>query len=394
MISIDLETSCNGQAEYRTWRDGFKIDSLACSWRTETGEIQSWFSDDPKQVDKMIRRLAETQKPLVVHNLSFEMAAFMKLYPELEFNWYADTMRLAQLDDNAAGTDWRDHVFKTADDILDELLEEEDTWKPGLSLEACASRYLPAEYHNHKAKAYKWLEDNHGIKTKHGSHLHLLPYDVLKEYNEADTEITLRLAEELIETFKLQGYDWQQDWVLYTTRCRLMKSAYLRGLKIDRVKLREHIYAVSAEIESIKDEFFAKTVDAREEWARKHPGKRKTKPVKPEDFNIGSTTQLAQLFIKGLGIVGGRTTKTGQTKIDSGELTKEKAAIDYPSFASKHLHLWGPLGDILYRRKKRLLVLQQMLGVLLGSEETGRLYCDVRVSGTATGRVAGGTGIN
>lgn len=390
MIAIDFETSCNGKAEFRFWRQGFQIDSIACSWRDQ-GELKSWFSNKPKEVDAMIRRLAELNSPLVVHNLGFEMGVLMKLYPDLKFNWSADTMRLAQLLDN--GGSWRDFVFKTADDLMDELLDDEKaSTRSGLSLEAVASRFLPKDRQNHKAIAYKWLEDNHQIKSNHGSHLHLLPYEQLKEYNIADTEVTLLLYEELTEQLKLLDFDWSQDWTLYTTRCRLMQGAYIRGLKIDRDRLRKHIYKVDQELKAILDEFMDKTKEAREEWARKYPGKIKSRPTTPDSFNIGSNQQLARLFIECLGIVGGRTTAKGQKKVEGELLTPDQAARDYPSFASKHLHLWGPLGEILYRRRKKLLVLQQMLGVLLGSEESGRLHPEVRVSGTKTNRVSGGRG--
>jgi hypothetical protein len=396
VISIDIETSCNGLAEYRYWRPGFKIDSIACSWRTEAG-IQSWFSNNPTEIDRMIRRLAELQSPLLVHNLSFEYGVFSKLYPDLKFNWAADSMRMAQLDDNAGGNKFEKFEVKTADDIMDELLDEQDVVKGpkkvGMGLEACASRYLPQINQNHKSVAHKWLEENHGIKTNHGSHLHLLPYEQLKQYNIADTETTLLLYEQLSEILTMKGFDWSQDWILYTNRVKLMCGAYMRGLKIDREALKTEIYRVDAEIKEITNDFFNATVDSRLEWAKKHPGKIKSRPTKAESFNIGSNTQLKQLFIDCLGVVGGRTTKTGLDKVESGELTTQQAALKYPSFASKHLSTWGPLGEILYKRRKLLLVLQQMLGVYLGSHETGRLHCEIRASGTSSNRVAGGKGV-
>ncbi len=393
MISLDIETSCNGKAEYRYWRPGFKIDSVAISWRTEAG-IQSWFSNTPQGIDGMIRRLAETGKPLLVHNLSFELGVFSKLYPGLKFNWQGDTMRLAQLDDNAGGLHWEETVLQTADDIMDALLDDGDApRRSGLGLEACASRYLPQINQNHKSVAHTWLEENHGIKTRHGGHLHLLPYEQLKQYNIADTETTLLLYEALAEILTLKEFDWAPDWVLYVNRVQLMASAYIRGLKIDREALKAEIYKVDKEVKEVMSEFFNATVEARLKWANKYPGKIKSRPVLAESFNIGSNLQLKQLFVDVLGVVGGRATKTGLAKIDTKQLTAQEAAVQYPSFASKHLPLWGPLGEILYKRRKLLLTLQQMLGVYLGSAETGRLHPEVRASGTQTNRVAGGKGI-
>ncbi len=396
MIAVDIETSCNGQAEFRYWRKGFRIDSIACSWRTEAG-IQSWFSNTPEGIDGMLKRLSELQLPLVVHNLAFEYGVFSKLKPELSFNWAADTMRLAQLDDNSGGNKFERFEIKTADDLMDELLADEDAVKApkkaGLGLEACASRYLTQEHQNHKSVAHTWLEENHGIKSGHGSHLHLLPYEQLKQYNIADTETTLLLYEQLTEILTLKGCDWSKDWALYTTRVRLMQGAYIRGLKIDREDLKVEIYKVDAEVKEVLREFLDATVDARRDWATKFPGKIKSRPTSPDLFNIGSNQQLARLFINCLGVVGGRTTKTGMDKVEKKELTPAEAAIKYPSFASKHLETWGPLGAILYKRRKLLLVLQQMLGVFLGSGEDERLHPEIRASGTSTNRVAGGKGI-
>ncbi len=392
MYAVDIETSCQGKAEFRYYRRGFKIDSIALSWRDETGTLRSWFTTEASAIDSMIRRLAETKKPLVVHNLAFEMGVFMVLYPDLTFNWAGDTMRLAQLRDN--GGDWRD-TFKTADDIMDEMLGEGDdkpVWKQktGLSLEAVAGRFLPEANHAHKKEAHDWLETNHGVKSKHGQHLHLLPHDILRQYNIADTDTTLLLYEVLTQELKSLKFDWSQDWVLYTTRCRLMQQAYIDGLKIDREALRDAIYKTDAEVKAIVDEFYKATSHSREEWATANPGKIKSRPVQAVQFNVGSGTQLKQLFVGVLGLSSGKCTKTGQAKVDAKQLSAAEAATQYPSFASKYLKLWGPLGEILYKRRKRLLVLQQMLACYMGSDEDGRLHAEVRVSGTRTNRVSGG----
>lgn len=394
MIAIDIETSCNGSAEFRYWRPGFKIDSMAMSWRDETGAMKSWFSNKSDEVRRVIHQLASSGKPICVHNLSFELGVFSKLYPDLKFNWAADTMRLAQLDDNAGGLHWEETVLVTADDLMDQLLDDGNApRRSGLGLEACASRYLPSEHQNHKSAAHSWLEENHNIKSRHGEHLHLLPYEQLKQYNIADTETTLALYETLTENLALKGFDWSSDWALYHNRVRLMSGAYIRGLKIDRDALTKEIHRVHNEIQGVLSEFLNATVDSRADWARKFPGKIKSRPTTPEAFNIGSNTQLKQLFIEVLGVVGGRSTKTGLGKVESKEITPEQAALQYPSFASKHLSTWGPLGEVLYKRRKLLLVLQQMLGTHFGSAETGRLHPEIRASGTSSNRVAGGKGI-
>ena len=388
ILSLDIETSCAGKAEFRFYRPGFKIDSIALSWRTETGDIKSWFSATPSEIDEILRRISVQQRPIVVHNLAFEMGVFMKLYPDLQFNWAADTMRMAQMIDN--GGDWIDYQIKTDDDILDEFLEGKSDYRTGLSLEAVASRFLGKEHHAHKAVAHEWLEVNYGVTTKHGSHLHLLPLEILRDYNIADTEITLRLYEELRSHLDQLGVDTDTDWQLYTTRCRLMQGAYIRGLKIDRERLREEIYAVEREIRSIDAEFQEKAAEPLAIWAQQAKPKRKKDTLTPGSFNVGSNAQLKHLFAGIMSLNAGKYTAKGAELVENKELTPQQAAQAYPSFASKHLSLWGPLGEVLYKRRKRLLVLQQMLGVYHMSDEGGRASPEVRVSGTRTNRVSGG----
>lgn len=387
MLAVDIETSCDDGADYRFWRKGFKIDSIAASWLDNNGVTQSWYADEPKKIDAFIRRIAEQRKPLVVHNLAFELGVFMKLYPDLEFNWAADTMRLVQLAD--AGGDWRDEAFKTADDIMDELLDgiKQST---GLSLEACASRFLGKEHQQHKDVAHSWLKEHHGIKSRFGQHLHLLPKEILRAYNIADTEVTLHLYYAMLKFHQDRGIDWSMDWLLYTTRCKLMQSAYIAGIQIDRIALKQQIEATHKDIIEIERTFLQRTVNERTNWSAKTQTGPKAKRRQPDDFNVGSNTQLRALFLGELGIITGKITKTGEKKVDAKEMTHAEAAKVYPSFASKHIKLYGPLGELLYKRRKLLLVLQQMLATYVLSEENGRASPDVRVSGTSTNRVSGG----
>lgn len=383
IVSMDIETTCQGKSEFRFYRPGFQIQSIAASWRDQQGKMVSWFSAEPDKIEGFVRKLSETQKKLVTHNQAFEMGVFKKLYPDLKFNWHADTMRMAQLLDN--GGDWKDYAFKTDEDLVDEYLEgKTEEVKLGLSLEAIASRFLPREHHQHKDVAHAWLEEHKGIKTRHGSHLHLLPEDVLREYNIADTETTLLLYETLLQLHTERGIDSSADWQLYCSRCELMQGAYIRGIPIDREALKAAIYRVDEEIKGIMETFRQEASDLLTRWAAAGSNRNRN------NFNVGSNKQLRELFVTAGGLSSGKTTAKGAELVEAGQLTKEEAALQYPSFSSKHLKLWGPLGEILLKRRKRLLVLQQMLGVYAMSEETGRCHPEVRVSGTRTNRVSGG----
>lgn len=283
---------------------------------------------------------------------------------------------------------------------LGETTEEElgKNWAKsrGLSLEACAMRFLPESAHGHKKVAHSYLQEHHGIKKAHGQYLHLLPPDILEAYNIADTNITMALYQELTE--RLRGFDWRKDWQLYTLRIEHMNKAYNRGIKIDRERLYQYILDIESEIAAMESLFmdqFRSEIDAVRdmklleavEWAN-DPELKKDKAriarferlaTGAEDerwygFNIGSNLQLEMLFCGVLKMVPKFLTPKGK-----------------PSFKSTHLSQWGEGGKILLKRKKRMLVLQQAVNVYLSSEYDGRTHPQVRAAGTRTGRVAGGS---
>jgi hypothetical protein len=371
-IAVDIETvNGEGKADFRWWKPGFKILSLALSWRGL--EIESWFTADPAEIDRAVRRLAATRRPLIVHNLAFEMGVFETLYPDLEFNWHADTMRLAQLNDN--GGDWRDQVFNSLGD-----LDEEESPDLGLSLEAVASRVLQRDLHHHKNERDDYLRTI-GIRSKFGAHIHLLPGPILERYNIMDTSVTLELFETLAPL--LDGV-WQKDWQLYYNRAKLMCSSYRRGILIDTAQLQAYIYELDAKIDEIEQEFVKSNEEGIKKWAELTQN-----PV--DSFNCGSNKQLKELFCDVMGMTAGHITKSGEEKVKKKELTREEALKKYPSFQSKHLSDWGPAGKILEKRRKLLLVLSQALSTLVMAEKGGgRVHPEQKVAGTRTNRVAGG----
>jgi DNA polymerase I-like protein with 3'-5' exonuclease and polymerase domains len=373
IIAIDLETiNGDGKSDFRWWKPGFKIQSIALSWRDQ-GEIVSWFSCESAEIDAVIKRLHEKQHPLIVQNLSFEMGVLNTLYPQYPLNWHADTMRLAQLWDN--GGDWRDQKFNG-----DEL-DEENSPELGISLEAIASRILQKDFHKHKEQRDSYLRSV-GVRSNFGGHIHLLPPDILREYNIADTVVTLEIFDAL--TPKLSAI-WEKDWELYKTRVFHMNSAYRRGIVVDSNKLWGVIQIIDAEIDNIDADFREKYYIPLEKWA-------KTFNKDPKSFNISSTKQLSQLFIQVMGLTAQHTTKKGEELIKKKEITFGEACIKYPSLATKHLEDYGEAGKHLKLRKKRLLVLSQALSAYeMAKQGNGRAHPEIKASGTRTNRVSGGT---
>lgn len=371
-IALDIETRGPDMcSSFRWWQPGFNIQSLALSWRDGL-DIRSWFSAEPDKIEAAIHKLAATERPLIVHNLAFEKGVFETLYPDLKFNWYCDTMRLAQLHDN--GGDWRDQVF------LGDELDEEESPDLGLSLEAVASRVLQRDLHHHKDERDEYLRSL-GVRSKFGSYIHLLPSDVLERYNIADTSTTLEIYETLAPL--LDGI-WQKDWEFYSNRTRLMNSAYRRGTLIDIETLERYVYEINRNVDMIEAEFATFLSQSIDLWSKRFN-------TNPQDFNPGSGKQLKELFCGIMGMTGKHLTKKGEEKVRKKELTREEALKQYPSFQSKHLSDWGDGGLLLAKRRKRLLVLSQVLSTLhMARMGQGRCHPEQRVAGTRTNRVAGG----
>lgn len=405
IVSVDYETKDLRGASFESFRKDFQIFSLACTWRDpKTQEILNWFSTSPYSIRHKLAELARTQTPVVAHNAPFEMAVTARCHPDLNINWYADTMRLCQTRD-AGGDEFSEPILTFEQTVALELGEmtEADVKKSwaktrGLSLEACSARFLPDDRHNHKQEAHQYLLDNFKIKNHHGRYLDKLPYDILSRYNLGDTLNTLLLYETQVEFFKSINYDWKKDHILYFDRARLINGAYSRGIQINRGKLYQYILKLEKEIKDIETAFFAefsisiagslavkrndfmekylsfdaaKTIRGR--WKRLVRAEAGELDLLFNKFNIGSSKDLETLFCRVL-------------KMTPKFLTPKGA----PSFKSTHLSQWGQGGEILLKRKKILLVLQQCVNTWIGSELTGNAHPSIRAAGTRTNRVASG----
>jgi hypothetical protein len=388
-------------ASFEYFRPDFQLFSLSLCWRDDQGKTHHWFDTRPSRIEAKIMELTESQDQIVCHNIGFEIGCIEKCYPKSNLNWYCDTMRLGQLRDGG-GDEFAVPTFTLDQQIAIELgelsakdLKSEFSKKKGLGLEACAARFLDNVNHNHKNNAHTYLEEKHGITKNHGGNLHLLPYTLLEEYNNADTLVTLLLYENITEYFKTkEPFDWTRDNELYLTRAKLMSKAYCQGIKINQEKLLDYILKIEAEVAEIDNTFatryakeilqvrkmrykifrdkFAdlKTDKGREKrWIKTMEGRYRDE----YSFNINSAKQMEMLCVGALGMTAELHTPGGA-----------------PSFKASHLSQWGDLGKLLFKRKKRLLVLNQCVNTYVGSLTTGRMHCSIRVSGTRTNRVAGG----
>jgi len=402
-VCIDYETKDSHGASFQYFRKDFSIFSLSCCWRDpKTKEPVFWFSTDPTRIAQKLASLARSQVPIIAHNLAYELGCTKKVYKHIKLNWYADTMRLTQLRDG--GGDMFDAPVLTLEQEiameLGEMSEKQvkSAWAKtkGLSLEAAAARHLPEKYQGHKKPAHDWLEENEGIKKDYGRHLDKLPYDMLEQYNNADTLVTLLLYESHMKYFDEQNFDWQQDNKLFFNRAQLMTGAHIKGIKINLPNLMKYILKVEKEIEAMEIEFMEMFKEEIEQvknnrlihlwnhWTQLPKTDRgkanRCKKLESGDmdeewnkFKVGSAKQLAELFVDVLGMEYQFETPKGS-----------------PSFKATHLGQWGKGGLILQGRKKRLLVLNQCANTYLSALHDGRTHPSIKISGTRTNRVSGG----
>lgn len=410
LVVIDFETSehlSNGAqvASTAAYKLEFRVDSAAITYHSGD-RLHSSFIQGETVIRDMLEQLAQRECKIVAHNIQFEMLVVACRFPELyqRLNWYADTMRLAQVYDNG-GDETSYEVVVDNEDLLDledmaemlavmgEQVRREST--SGLGLVKCLKRIFKHEYQDHKKEAYTWLRAQ-GIKEgKEGANLHLLPLDILERYNVADTENTYKLYDHCVNYFKSIGYRWEFDHELFLSTVRLFVGAKLDGIRVDRESLFKYVESVRQEIEDIGQSFLKAhagpisqvEADRLAAWCsepKTDKGREKRRqictPGSPKwdenvRFNPGSNKQLQTMFMDKMGMRPKFFTEKGN-----------------PSFKSSVLDQWGDGGVLLQKRRKRLIVLKQCEALLSLSEYDGKWRPDVRAAGTATGRAAGGNG--
>lgn len=413
----DVETEENGEASTEFYRPDFLITSAAFAWLDSSGFWKTHYIDGPGAEEKIgiyLERCLDQKIPLVVHNQQFEYGCLVCRYPRLvpKLGEVYDTMRLVQNYDNGGGE--FQFMPLSIDEQIDFYLSELDNsseltnasternienpkqkYIGGLRLKNSGIRLLGIE--DHKKKAHEWLRENvEGCrKGNEGQFLHLLPADVMREYNIADVITTGRLYLFCTEEFEKINFNWRIDHGLYRSTLERIVQAKIEGVPIKRKELWDSIVALKAEIEGIEQTFrlYLGPEIKRVERSRLVRRITKLKTLRGrkaylrrlrtlcsglfEDeirFNIGSNTQLAALFMGELGMVPRFRTEKGA-----------------PAFRSAVLSQWGENGEKLKTRRKRLLVLKQSEALYTLSEFDGKWHCDLKIAACATGRLAGGS---
>jgi hypothetical protein len=399
IVALDYETvellpngSTVASTEY--YRDNFRVLSAAFSWR-DGDHIRSKYVVGESAVQKTLATFKETH--LVAHNCQFEIGVTRCRFPDLRLNWFADTMRMAQVYDNGGDENAFEVIHLVDQEVGEDPDGEEDDAEPkvkkiplsGFGLVKCVKRILGLP--DHKIEAYEYLRSQGVKKGQEGAHLNLLPPDLLERYNIADTENTLRLYEHLEEKFLELDYNWRFDHELFLSTVHYLVDSKIRGVYVDRERLAAYVEKVSLEIDAISQAFkdhFKEEIKVVERMRlikrlrkyKKLKGKKQYLKNRPEKdwsknvlFNTGSNEQLKMLFVDVL-------------KIEPKFFTAKGS----PAFRSSMLGQWGDGGLMLQKRRKRLIVLKQAENLLKLSEYDGRFHIDLKAVGTSTGRAAGG----
>jgi hypothetical protein len=397
VVAVDWETAelqPDGSyvASTEAYRPNFRVTSAAWTWE-EDGKLKSKYLEGEDQIRAEIQFWIDRNARFLCFNVSFEGLVSRCRFPDLNIVWEIDAMRLCQVMDNGGSGD--DFVLVEEEDILTPGDKPKVKRSPteGLGLVKCVQRIL-GDTTDHKKEAHDWIKKTvPSVKPKSvGSYLHLLPPEIMKSYNVADTEQTFRLYKYITEYFRFAHYDWTFDHKLYMLSANKIISGKIRGIRVDREQLASYIEDVKKEIKAIEAEFCVRfaseiaIVEARrldEYIAGVKSDKGKTKrrekylageatAIKAVRFNPGSNAQLTTLFVDIL-------------KITPKFLTEKGA----PSFKSAMLSQWGDGGRILKARRKRGIVLKHAEALYKLSEITGRFHPSLRAAGTKTGRYVG-----
>lgn len=404
LLSLDYETALtDGTPSHEYYRDDFRAISLAVAWYGKDVTMRTAYFEGEEQIRRFLARSKGI--PKVCHNLSFEYGVTKHRFPGYELDFLWDTARLAQVYDNG-GNKFQTYEREVPNEYegLDETTTEK--YYSGFSLVNSAGRILP-EYHDHKAKFYSLIRSRTGSDGKvvkagtEGSNLHLLTPEELKEYATADAVTTLKLFAFITAYFDRIGYDYHLDHSLYVPVARGVADARSRGIRVDREAVKAALVEIQAEIAEIRETFLTqfKAEIAQIEADNMAAGLAGYKTQKGKDaylarkewgFNVGSTAQLARLFVGILGIKPTFWTEPGKSHKDK---LKKGEDIDFtpkPSFKAAHLETYGEGGKLLINYKKKGLVERQLKSLLELSDKDNVWHLTIKAVGTSTGRMAGG----
>jgi DNA polymerase I-like protein with 3'-5' exonuclease and polymerase domains len=341
LVALDFETT-----GLEMWSPKHSVTSIAIAWGDVY--IQSEYANTPENIDLILKHLHDTQQPVVVYNVGFELMVLKCKFPQYSLNIVWDCMRLVQNYDNRPQI--MSYGLKDAAKRI--LLEEDASWE---------------------AEAHSYLAANKMKKSE----LSRLPPDILRRYNIGDAVATLKLTHLILDYFFEIGFDPRIDHVKYLSTAKEVVDSQIRGIRVDREGIKKYLEAIKEELAENEEEFKttlqAEIGEVERIITEKEQAKFKKKIVSHVPFNIDSNLHREILFTKVMGLPTLYTTPKGK-----------------PSLKKAHLKQFGEAASKLDKRKNRQIVMAQLENLLELSEEDGRWHVSLKLAGTSTGRFAGG----
>ena len=386
-IICDFETALiDGSPSVKYYHPDFRVTMTGAAWLNKDGELVTKCYIGEEDSKAFLLKAKSQNITMVYHNAAFETGVIGCRFPEAQTDNWVDTMRLAQQTDNGGQMSY--------ENTYEEEMAELDGVKHsnGLGLEACASRFLPPEFFNHKKPFLDLIIERGGKKGD----FHLLTSDELVAYNLKDVETTYALYKTLLERLGALKVDWTKDHMLYRSRVRLVVKARTEGVKVDLDQANRHIELETQNIRNIETEFKTKYkdhIDAIEQskvdsWilsaklAATQAKRREILEVSgiPDEFrfSLASNKDKAHLFVDRLGLKPQFKSPTGS-----------------PSFNAKLLWQYGEPGNILTKLgTHKIAKIQTETLRSMAVEYDGRWHIDMKCASTRNGRMSGGGGLN
>lgn len=346
LVALDFETT-----GLEMWSPKHEVKSVATATLSSRGGVETKYADTPESILKILTDLHQSQAPVAVYNVGFELMVLKCKFPDLKLNIKWDVMRLVQNYDN------RPHIMS-------------------FGLKDAYKRMQFPDAHNWEEEAMEYLA-KHKMKK---SQLSELPRDILERYNVGDAVATLKIADFILENFTMnREVDLAIDHVKYMSTAAEVVESQIRGVNVDREGAMKYAEALRAELHNNEVEFVAGLRDeitwVEAELTRQEQAKYKIKKVDTVKFNIDSGKHRELLFTKALNLPVKYKTETGRA-----------------SLKKSHLKQFGEHAAKLENRKNRQIVLAQLENLLELSEEDGKWHVSLKLCGTSTGRFAGGVG--
>jgi len=364
-LVFDFEAASDWGLEI--WHPEYRVTSCDFLF-VDGGRRKLKFTKDLGEMKKCFKAALAGGYQFVCHNYAYEYSVLKRVFDiTLPATQVIDTMRLHSYATKRCGAQAKRSLVAAVEEYFN-VIDYKDEYHQTLIDTGVAKNKKEA-------------------KGKVGE----LPEDLLERYNRADIEYTEKVFIHCVDDITSNGLDVEQDLFLYNRKVMRNMDAWLRGVKIDRNVAENNLKSLEDEYKWYIEQFYTKyseEIAQAEELIRQantgksfkyrvnkavNPEKIKIKEAKPHTLNLGSTADLAVLFVDVFNLKPKVFTEGGA-----------------PSFKKDYLSQWGEKADLMLKWKKLVKPISELKAVLEHSSVDGRVHFYVSPFGTVTGRGSSG----